>query len=107
MEATFHLLSQSVSGDMIPDLPVEGRWPSDGAIPVRTLTEDIILFFCSKILYSHSGSLRPGVLMGTGDFFAPSPLMLPKPEISAGLMGHLARMQFTCFPYIYLLRHHV
>ena len=65
--------------------------------------------FLGKTLNSHSASLHPGVQMGTDEFNAglgvtlrwtgipsrwsrntPSRFM---PQISAGLMGHLARMQ--------------
>ena len=69
-----------------------------------------IVFF-RKTLHSHSVSLHPGVPRGTGIFNAggnsvmdqhpihggsrntPSRFTLQKPGISAGLMGHLVRMQ--------------
>ena len=69
-----------------------------------------IVFF-RKTLHSHSVSLHPGVPRGTGKFNAggnsvmdqhpihggsrntPSRFTLQKPGISAGLMGHLVRMQ--------------
>ena len=44
--------------------------------------------FLGKTLYSHGASLHPG-----GSINTPSRLLLLKPEISAGLMGLLARKQ--------------
>ena len=46
--------------------------------------------FLGKTLHSHSA---PG-----GSRNTPSRFMLQKPEISAGLMGHLARMQTLPLP---------
>ena len=46
--------------------------------------------------FTLSASLSPGVCINAGvqgSRNTPSPFMLQKPEISAGLMGHLARMQ--------------
>ena len=71
--------------------------------------------FLGQTLYSHSASLHPGVEMGPGKFTGwglacngppshpggsrntPSRFILLKPEISTGLIGHLACMQTLSF----------
>ena len=50
--------------------------------------------FLGKTLYSHGASLHPGVKMASHPGGSTrSRFMLRKPEISAGLMGLLARKQ--------------
>ena len=41
------------------------RWTTDRAVRFRALVGVIVLCSWVKTLYSHSASLRPGVLMGT------------------------------------------